>query len=467
MKGLRQWLIDSYNGLYVIVLKPHMPTAVTIFALLFAMLFGLLFWGYFAAPVRYYDGAPYQLSPEYRDEWIKLVAAAKAANIYNDGDIIRYLQMVENPAGTVERLISSTTESVQAALVNLRPLVYDSAGQPLVGREAPKPGSIINDVVTIIVAVIATVILSVVVSLIWRILFKPNVIIPIKEALRPKTEEDARRKLEVDAIKERRALEAEMRKAAVTAAPTTPYGAPLLQRLAIYTKGRQFDESFAIENADNVFFGETGVTISKKLGDDVAAIEIWLFDKEDFVNQIVKIYASEKAFSTPEVRAELEEKVTNPATDIIVAKAGAVLTLETDRILVNTKLVEVKPTATAPNSTFEGLTLQMEGWSKGTSLAPASTQPMAAPQPVAAYQPITQSAPPKPIIPAAPQPLPTYQPPAPPVAPYTPPMATSTDYTPPMISPAVRPAAAPPPPRPTPIDDDPFGGTADFDPITD
>lgn len=126
--------------------------------------------------------------------------------------------------------------------------------------------------------------------------------------------------------------------------------------------------------------------------------------------------------------------MTNPATDIIVAKAGAVLTLETDRILANTKLVEVKPTATAPNSTFEGLTLQMEGWSKGTSLAPASTQPMAAPQPVAAYQPITQSAPPKPIIPAAPQPLPTYQPPAPPVAPYTPPMVTSTDYTPPMMA---------------------------------
>lgn len=473
MKGLRQWLIDSYNGLYVIVLKPHMPTVVTVFAILLAMLFGLLFWGYFAAPVRYYDGAPYQLSSEFRDEWIKLIAAAKAANIYNDGDIVRYLQMVEDPAGTVERLIASTTESVQAALVNLRPLVYDSAGQPLVGREAPKPSSFVSDLLTIVAAVIATIVLSVIVSLIWRILFKPNVVIPIREALRPKTEEDARRKAEVMAIRERRVMEAEMRKAATAAPPTNPYGPALMQRLAIYTKGRQFDESFAIENADNVFFGETGVTISKKLGDDVAAIEVWLFDKEDFVNQIVKIFASEKAFSTPEVRAELEEKVNNPGTDIVVAKPGAVLVLETDRIIVNAKIVDVKPTATAPNSTFEGMTLQMEGWSKGTIAAPAATQPvvptapMAAPQPIGAYQPITQSAPPKPIIPAAPQPLPSYQPPAPSVGSYTPPMATSTDYTPPMISPAQRTVAPQAVPRPTPIDDDPFGGTADFDPIKD
>ena len=103
MKGFRQWLIDTYNGLYVIVLQPQMPTIVTVVAVVAAMLFGLLFWGYFVAPVRYYDGAPYQMSEPNRDEWIKLVAAAKVANIYSDADIVRYLQMVENPAATVER----------------------------------------------------------------------------------------------------------------------------------------------------------------------------------------------------------------------------------------------------------------------------------------------------------------------------------------------------------------------------
>lgn len=470
MKGLRQWLIDSYNGVYVIVLKPHMPTVVTIVALVAAMLFGMLFWGYFATPVRYYDGAPYQMSEANRDEWIKLVAAAKAANIYSDSDIVRYLQMVENPAGTVERLINETTESVQAALRGLQPLVYDSSGQPIPGREAPRPSSLISDILTVVLAVVVTIVLAVIVSLIWRILFKPNIVMPIREALRPKTAEDARRKLEVDAIKERRALEAEMRKTSAAAPASNPYGPPLMQRLAIYTKGRQFDESFAIENADNQFFGEAGATISKKLGEDVAAVEVWLFDKEDFVNQVVKIFASEKAFSSPEVRAELEEKVANPATDIIVAKPGASVSLETDRILVTARMVDVKPTPTAPNSTFEGLTLQLEGWSKGAIPAGATQQSAPAPQPVAAYAPPAQATPqaaPRPAAqPAPPQTHNPYAPPATPdVAPYTPPMQGSTAYTPPMVAPAPRPVTPPAQPKPTPIDDDPFGGTADFEPV--
>lgn len=467
MKGFRQWLIDTYNGLYVIVIKPQMPTIVTVVAVIAAMLFGLLFWGYFIAPVRYYDGAPYQMSEANRDEWIKLVAAAKAANIYSDADIVRYLQMVENPAGTVERLITTTTESVQAALRNLQPLLYDSNGQPIPGREAPQPSSFISDILTVVMAIIVTAILAAVVSVVWRILFKPNIVMPIREALRPKTEEDARRKLEVDAIKERRALEAEMRKTAAATPPTNPYGPPLMQRLAIYTKGRQFDESFAIENEDNVFFGEAGATISKKIGDEVAAIEVWLFDKEDFVNQIVKVFASEKAYSTPELRAELEEKVANPATDIIVARPGAVLTMETDRIFVSSRIVDAKPSLTAPNSTFEGMTIQMEGWSKGAVPAVA-TQRMAVPQPEPiTYAPITQSAPPQSIPAAPPQPLTSYQPPVQPVAPYTPPMQASTAYTPPMGSPPPRTVAPASTPQPTPIDDDPFGGTADFDPIND
>ncbi|KXK50456.1 MAG: hypothetical protein UZ13_02467 [Chloroflexi bacterium OLB13] len=463
MKGLRQWLIDSYNGVYVIVLKPHMPTIVTVVALVFAMLFGL-FWGYVLNPVRYYDGAPHQLRGEWRDEWVKLVAAAKAAEIYNDADIQRYLALVEDPANVVERLITDTTESVQAALIELRPLVYNSDGSPLQGREAPKPGSAISDIVMLLLAIIITVVLAVVVSLAWRILIKPNVVLPIREALRPKTEEDIQRKANIDAIRARRIQEEEMRREAAKAAPTNPYGPALTQRLSVYTKGRQFDDSFAIENADKVFFGECGAAIAKKLGNDVAAVEIWLFDKEDFVNQIAKVFASEKAYSTPEVRAELEEKVKDPATDIVLAQPGTILTLETDRILVQATLLDTTPTATAPNSTFDKLTIKMEAWHKGTAAAPA---PATAPSPV--YAPPAPAPAPEPVNYApisAPAPSP-YAPP--PVPPYTPPSQTAagTVYTPPIVAPPPRQAPPPRRPDPTPFDDDPFGGTADFDPLDD
>ena len=113
------------------------------------------------------------------------------------------------------------------------------------------------------------------------------------------------------------------------------------------------------------------------------------------------------------------------------------------------------------------MTIQMEGWSKGAVPAVA-TQRMAIPQPEpVAYAPITQTAPPMSIPAAPPQPLTSYQPPVQPVAPYTPPMQASTAYTPPMGSPPPRTVAPAAPPQPTPIDDDPFGGTADFDPIND
>ncbi len=452
MQGFKQWLIDTYNGLYVIVLKPHMPTVVTVVAVILAMLFGL-FWGYVLNPVQYYDGAPHQLSEGYRDEWIKLVAAAKAANIYNDVDIQRYLQMVEDPTAAVNRLLPNAGESLQQALNNLRPLLFDAQGQPLEGRIAPRPGDLLGDILGIVGAIIVTFILAVVISPVWRLLIRPNFVDPIRERLRPKTAEDERRRLEVEAIKERRALEDAMRKEAA-AAPTNPLGPPLTQRLAIYTKGRGFDESFAIEDADNNFYGECGASIAKKLGDDVAALEVWLFDKEDFARQMNKIFVSEKAFSSPEIRAELDERVENPATDIVVATVGKVLVVENERLLVHAKVVDAKPSATAPNSTFDGMTLQIEAWNKklmsggagSTSGAPAPVN--YAPAPAAATQPMAAA--------------PVYTPPMPQDA------AAAPVYTPPM--PPAQPAVPPPPPvkapppAPTP-EDDPFGGTADFKPI--
>ncbi|MCU0465306.1 MAG: hypothetical protein MUF38_12150 [Anaerolineae bacterium] len=468
MQGFKQWLIDTYNGLYVIVLKPQMPTVVTVVAIILAMLFGL-FWGYVLSPVQYYDGAPHQLSESYRDEWIKLVAAAKAANIYNDSDIQRYLQLVEDPSGTVDRLIPVSGESLQQALIDLRPLLSDVEGQPLQGRPAPQPGSVFSDILGIVLAIIVTFILAVVISPLWRILIRPNFVDPIRERFRPKTEEDAIRQREVQAIKDRRALEDQMRKdAAAAPADTNPLGAPLTQRLAIYTKGRGFDESFPIEDENNVFYGECGSTISKKLGDEAAAIEVWLFDKEDFARQMTKILVSEKAYSSPEIRAELEDKVDNPDTDIIVAKVGDVVVVQNERLLVHAKVVDVKPSATAPNSAFEGMTLQIEAWHKLLRSGGAVSVPTSAP-------------PPRPAVPVAPAVTPApvnYQPVAPAAAPapvYTPPMPASDTssgvnvaYTPPM--PPAQPVAPPPPPAPKVVpaptqEDDPFGGTADFKPI--
>ena len=68
------------------------------------------------------------------------------------------------------------------------------------------------------------------------------------------------------------------------------------------TFGRAYDDSFSIEDAnkDDEFLGECGATISETIGagepEKVTAIEIWLFDKEDFVRTLTTVFVSEHAY---------------------------------------------------------------------------------------------------------------------------------------------------------------------------
>lgn len=453
MNRFRQWLIDSYNGIYGILLKPQNPTGVAVAAAVVAMLFGIL-WGYAIRPVQYYNGAPYQLNSAARDQWIQFVAASREAGFYSDEDILRLLNQVEDPVGNIDRLINLTTGTVQQALINLRPLAVDANGTPVItGRAAPQPEGILSDLLWLLAPILLTIILAFPVSWLWRILIKNNVFDPIWDRVTPKSEaEKERRKkqqAELQLIRDARKREEEMREQSKKDSTGNPYGQPLIQKLSIYTKGRQYDDSFAIEDADGNFYGECGATIAKSINGSPAALEVWLFDKEDFVRTLAKVYGSEFAISDPATRTELEARVENPATDIILAQPGQVITLETDLILVRAKVVDMSYTPGTPtNATFEGITLQVEAWYKPLGAA-AGAGTVATVQTAA-------------VAPAAPQQT-TYSPPMPQNQPdqiptYSPPMPTPTNTPPP-----------PPPPPPAPpksnFDDDPFSGTGDFEPV--
>jgi hypothetical protein len=203
-----------------------------------------------------------------------------------------------------------------------------------------------------------------------------------------------------------------------------------------------------------MFLGESGATIAKTVGDtnELAAVEVWLFDKEDFVRTLNKLFVSEHAMNDPMIRADLEGRVDNPDTDLVVVRPGATIVLETDAILLQAKVLDFKygDNGILPaNSFFENLKLQFEAWQKSAAGAAAKTStvvttPAATPQPqvVAPSTMFTQ---------------PQQTPPA-----YTPP-------TPPATIPTTTPTTPPPPPvnppRRPPQDDDPFGGTGDFTPV--
>ncbi|GAB4509343.1 MAG: hypothetical protein OHK0046_04150 [Anaerolineae bacterium] len=480
--GIVGWLVDSYNGIFRIVILPQLPKTRLTLLMLIALFFGLI-WAYGVRTTQFYNGAPYQLSSDQRDQYIILVAGAHLGELYSDENIIELLSRVERPGDAVARLITTQSGQVQFALQEIQ----DLANQANPGTSAPSQGNILQSILDFVIAVIVFILVINIFAIAWGLLIG-GYVERFLARFRPKTEADLEAERVRQDIERRKLLQAEMEAASKTQA--AEFGPPLMQRVSPYTKGRAYDDSFAIEDSNDMFLGEAGATIAKTIGDaqDLAAIEIWLFDKDDFVKTFTKVLATPHAFNDPVIRAELEDKVDNPATDIVVLQPGAIATIESNNIRLQAKVADIRfssDPALPPNSAVETMTLQMQAWEMKNAPVPAT-----APAPatasglpdLASYeigpppQMPTQRPPapgglpdlssyeigPPPQMPAQQpprySPLPPAQPanPAPPQNPFA-----SSGYG------NVNRPPAPPPSFPGDDDeeDDPFGGTGDFTPI--
>ena len=471
------WLADSYNGLFKIVIQPQLPSLRVTGFMLISFLIGLI-WAYAVMPVNYYGAAPHQLSQSNRDTYIKLVASSYASGLYpNTETIVDLLDNVEDPNGRIAALIE--IEAAKQPPTALLPMLRNIQGLVTpenAGTKAPSEGSIVGEILSYVIAIVVFLVIINVFALLWGLLIGTYVRL-FWELIRPKSDEDKQLKIEANRrkqeIKDRKHAQEEMDKAAGEAA-ASDLGPPLMTKPSIYTKGRSFDDSFAIEDTNDMFLGECGATIAKSLGaaKELAAVEIWLFDKEDFVRTLTKLYVSEHVFNDPAARAELDGKVENPATDIVRLVPGAMIELESKMLRVRAKVIDAKPGTDGtlpPNSHFEGLTIQMQAWEKAGQggafatpppvpaaagglpdmssyeVGPPPTMPSGTPPPPAGGLPDMSSyeVGPPPAMPSGMQ-LPPSQPDAPPLSP--PPMGQ-------------------PPQKPDDDDDDPFGGTGDFTPI--
>ncbi len=515
LQRLRQYIIDSYNGIYKIVVEPYMPTRRTVFGIIFGVLIGLI-WAYGIFPTAFYNAQPSQLSSSYRELWVTLVAAAAERGYYDESGINNLLQDVENPGQTVSNAINSATPGsvAQQGLTSLQPSASAAgAGSPA----PPPPDGLVSDLLAWLIPVVLVLVVTPIVVVVWRLLIYPNIVAKIIESIKlmrnPEMREQRKREqAEIEIQKQMREASKEM-----VAATDEELGEPITQRLSIYTKGRQYDDSFEIENADNVFFGECGAAIAKTIGDnELAAIEVWLFDKEDFVRTLTKIFLSEHAYNDPAIRAELEPKVENPATDMVMVAPGAILSMETQtlRLRATVKSFTYGTTGGLPaNSHFESMQIEIATWLKAgggpSAESPAAIPAMPVPTPAAI--PATPTMPPSgssdTIQPLAPPPLqmPSEQPTTPssggldpleppplqqppPQQPTTPSSGGLTPLTPQPLTPpplqmppeqpttpssgGLTPLTPPPLQQPPPAqlpdepeDDDPFGGTGDFTPL--
>ena len=138
---------------------------------------------------------------------------------------------------------------------------------------------------------------------------------------------------------------------------------PITQTMTTYVLGDDlYDESFSIDTGGGEFLGEYGVGVSETIGvgepKKVAALEIWLFDKND-IKTATKVLMSEHAYNDPNIRARLE-----PKGDLNVVRPGEQVLLETEtlQLLATAVDIEYGMGALPQNSYFERITLELAIW---------------------------------------------------------------------------------------------------------
>lgn len=142
---------------------------------------------------------------------------------------------------------------------------------------------------------------------------------------------------------------------------------PITQTMTTYVLGDDlYDESFSIDTGGGEFLGEYGVGVSETIGvgepKKVAALEIWLFDKND-IKTATKVLMSEHAFNDPNIRARLE-----PKGELVVVKAGEQVLLETMTLQLLATIVDMDyGTGAMPQkSYFDRITLELAIWPRSS-----------------------------------------------------------------------------------------------------
>ena len=155
---------------------------------------------------------------------------------------------------------------------------------------------------------------------------------------------------------------------------------PIVQFMTTYLQGDDlYDDSFSIETSSGEFLGETGVGIAHSVDEEgkkrVAALEIWLFDKND-IRTVTKVLMSEHTFNDDAVRARLAAK-----GEAALAKANDKVILETATLRIQARIVDMAfTTAAPPNNFFDRITIELAAWKReDAGAAPAPKPPTGLP----------------------------------------------------------------------------------------
>lgn len=358
------------------VVMNYFPTPSTILLATLCFALGMV-WAYGVRPVRYVNGSPAQLEQSFQEQWV-LGAAARLAelNSNNPDRVERLLEAVDDPTGIAETLRADPAYSDEIDALNspgFQQLLQQA--QPD-AAETPPPPSIVGNYLVPLIVVIIFAILFVLAQVLWTLLIYPF----IEPILAGRNKGESSR--EIDLIKQRNAAMDTMRESAVA---DSQYGTPVKRELSMYREGYgNYDDSFNIETDAGMYYGEMGGAVAETVeGDGVTAIEVWMFDKDEFTNTPTAIFATEYAFNDPAIRSRLDIK-----GDVIKLEKGNKAVLETDGIYMEAIVREIdyKEGVEQPNSVIDESTIEVIAWSKNDATGPTSSNTISTPEPAAMPQ---------------------------------------------------------------------------------
>ena len=362
-----------------------------ILPIMFAFLVGLI-WAYNIAPIQFYDAHPGQLTQSWQDNWVTLINDRYVSGSGDSTQLQQLLQAVDAPDEIAERL------RLAPGLVELAKQAAPEAAQ------APARGSLMGDLgdMAFQLVLFGAIVLLIqfgrgpVVSQMLRgnalsarlgWLRLPRLRLPFLRLprLRLPFRRGGAALQSVSSIPAEAAAmppgDARWQRASRRAAV-----GPLLRQETRYIIGMgEYDESFAIEDEYDNFLGECGAAVTETIGVNdpkAAAIEIWLFDKEDFVRTLTHVFATQHAINDPAIRQRLEPKVAEGA--LLLAQDGATTVLESRALRLEARITELAygRDDLPPNSHFAQLGLELQVYSKGET-GIASHSPIASPEPLA------------------------------------------------------------------------------------
>jgi hypothetical protein len=302
-----------------------------VLGLLIGLLIGWVVW-----PVQWTDATPEVLRSDLQEDYMRMAVESFARTGDQITAVRRWDDLGEAAGPTLARIQANPGGTDPAALQQFVNVIQAGQIPPVT---TPEAGSGISSLV-ILASLVVLVLVGVGAIYILRLLRKGSgTVTPVMQAN------------EISRQVER------------TDFQSLGLAQPITQTMTTYVLGDDlYDESFSIDTGGGEFLGEYGVGVSETIGvgepKKVAALEIWLFDKND-IKTATKVLMTEHAYNDPNIRARLE-----PKGELVVVKPQEQVLLETATLQLLATVVDMEygSGAMPQKSYFERITLELAVW---------------------------------------------------------------------------------------------------------